>query len=125
MILSGSSSARKRLRGVSVHGTVGQRFAPSVDLSATTEFVRSTDDEKTAIQALDRLDPVLPLSPGRAERNGVEYYRHGILSLYAALDVKTGTVERKTTNTSDKFIDLLTSLVNKTRWAKKDSHCAG
>jgi hypothetical protein len=25
-------------------------------------------DEKTAIQALDRLDPVLPLSPGRAER---------------------------------------------------------
>ena len=28
-------------------------------------------DEKTAIQALDRLDPVLPLSPGRAERHGV------------------------------------------------------
>jgi hypothetical protein len=34
-------------------------------------------DEKTAIQALDRLDPVLPLSPGRAERHGFEYYRHG------------------------------------------------
>jgi transposase len=32
-------------------------------------------DEKTAIQALDRLDPVLPLSPGRAERHGFEYYR--------------------------------------------------
>ena len=30
-------------------------------------------DEKTAIQALDRLDPVLPLSPGRAERPGLEY----------------------------------------------------
>jgi hypothetical protein len=45
-------------------------------------------DEKTAIQALDRLDPVLPLSPGRAERHGFEYYRHGTLSLYAALDVK-------------------------------------
>ena len=28
-------------------------------------------DEKTAIQALDRLDPVLPLSPGRAERHGL------------------------------------------------------
>jgi len=27
-------------------------------------------DEKTAIQALDRKDPVLPLSPGRAERHG-------------------------------------------------------
>src|SRR5881392_2979237 len=31
-------------------------------------------DEKTAIQALDRPDPILPLSPGRAERHGFEYY---------------------------------------------------
>ena len=42
-------------------------------------------DEKTQVQALDRLDPVLPLSPGRPERHGFEYYRHGTLSLYAAL----------------------------------------
>ena len=34
-------------------------------------------DEKTAIQALDRRDPILPLSPGRAERHGFEYVRHG------------------------------------------------
>jgi hypothetical protein len=34
-------------------------------------------DEKTANQALDRKDPVLPLSPGRAERHGFEYYQHG------------------------------------------------
>ena len=34
-------------------------------------------DEKTAIQALDRLDPVLPLSPGRAEKHGFEYHRDG------------------------------------------------
>jgi len=53
-------------------------------------------DEKTAIQALDRWDPVLPLSPGRAERHGFEYYRHGTLSLYAALDVKTGQVQGMT-----------------------------
>ena len=46
-------------------------------------------DEKSAIQALDRLDPVLPLSPRRAEHHGFEYYRHGTLSLYAALDTKT------------------------------------
>src|SRR5437764_94404 len=72
-------------------------------------------DEKTAIQALDRLDPVLPLSPGRAERHGFEYYRHGTLSLYAALDVKTGKVEGKTAkrHTSDEFIDFLASLVTK------------
>jgi transposase len=43
-------------------------------------------DEKTAIQALDRLDPVLPLSPGRAERHGFEYKRHGTLSLYVIAD---------------------------------------
>lgn len=34
-------------------------------------------DEKTAIQALDRKDPVLPLSPGRAERHGFEYLGMG------------------------------------------------
>jgi hypothetical protein len=43
-------------------------------------------DEKTVIQALDRLDPVLPLSSGRAERRGFGYYRHGALSLYATLN---------------------------------------
>src|ERR1700732_3783853 len=32
-------------------------------------------DEKTAIQALDRLDPVLALSPGGGARHGFEYYR--------------------------------------------------
>ena len=51
-------------------------------------------DEKTAIQALDRLDPVLPLSPGRAERHGFEYVRHGTLSLFAALNTQTGEVPR-------------------------------
>jgi transposase len=70
-------------------------------------------DEKTAIQALDRLDPVLPLSPGRAERHGFEYYRHGTLSLYAALDVKTGTVLGDTAprHTSDEFVRFLERLI--------------
>jgi len=71
-------------------------------------------DEKTAIQALDRLDPVLPLSPGRAERHGFEYYRHGTLSLYAAVDVKTGTVVGETAarHTTDDFIRFLDRLVS-------------
>ena len=78
-------------------------------------------DEKTAVQALDRLDPVLPLSPGRAERHGFEYYRHGTLSLYAALDVKTGKVEGKTAarHTSAEFVQFLEQLVGKTKWAKE------
>src|ERR1051326_989746 len=36
------------------------------------------------------------MSPGRAERHGFEYYRHGTLSLYAALNTKTGEVIGKT-----------------------------
>src|SRR3954470_1358478 len=71
-------------------------------------------DEKTAIQALDRLDPVLPLSPGRLERHGFEYCRNGTLSLYAALDVKTGKVQGKTAerHTSAAFIEFLEQLVS-------------
>src|ERR1700722_6017430 len=74
-------------------------------------------DEKPAIQALDRLDPVLPLSPGRAERHGFEYYRHGTLSLYAALDTKTGRVHGKTAarHTSAHFVDFLGEVVGQCR----------
>jgi transposase len=70
-------------------------------------------DEKTAIQALDRLDPVLPLSPGRAERHGFEYYRHGTLSLYAALNTSTGEIIGQTVprHTSAAFVDFLGDLV--------------
>jgi len=70
-------------------------------------------DEKTAIQALDRLDPVLPMSPGRAERHGFEYFRHGTLSLYAALNTKTGEVIGKTAerHTSEEFVAFLTDVV--------------
>src|SRR6266478_7009586 len=70
-------------------------------------------DEKTAIQALDRLDPVLPLSPGRAERHGFEYYRHGTLSLYAALNTATGEVLGKTAarHTSEEFVAFLSDIV--------------
>ncbi len=70
-------------------------------------------DEKTAIQALDRKDPVLPLSPGRAERHGFEYVRHGTLSLYAAFNTKTGEVLGKTAarHTSAEFVAFLTDIV--------------
>jgi|SRR5690606_22796254 len=70
-------------------------------------------DEKTAIQALDRNVPVLPLSPGRAERHGFEYHRHGTLSLYAALNTQTGEVHGKTAarHTSAEFVAFLEELV--------------
>jgi transposase len=51
----------------------------------------------------------LPLSPGRAERHGFEYYRHGTLSLYAALETRTGQVIAKTSSrhTSAQFVEFL------------------
>lgn len=71
-------------------------------------------DEKSAIQALDRKDPILPLSPGRVERHGFEYYRHGTLSLYAAFDIKNGQVHGKTTerHTSQEFLSFIQDLVS-------------
>jgi transposase len=70
-------------------------------------------DEKTAIQALDRLDPVLPLSPGRAESHGFEYFRHGTLSLYAALETQSGEILGKTArrHTSAEFVSFLEDIV--------------
>jgi transposase len=49
-------------------------------------------DEKSQIQALDRTQPMLPMRPGQAERRTHDYSRHGTTSLFAALDVVTGTV---------------------------------
>src|SRR3954465_779294 len=70
-------------------------------------------DEKTAIQALDRVDPVLPLSPGRAERHGFEYRRHGTLSLYAALNTQSGDIIGQTAarHTTDDFLTFLREVV--------------
>ena len=49
-------------------------------------------DEKSQIQALDRSAPVLPMMPGMPERRSHDYVRHGITTLFAALDVATGEV---------------------------------
>ena len=42
-------------------------------------------DEKTHIQALERLPPTLPLRPRLIERQEFEYLRHGTVDLFAAL----------------------------------------
>lgn len=52
-------------------------------------------DEKTAIQALDRTQPALPLRAGEPELNSVEDVRHGTMSLLAALEVRTGKVQSR------------------------------
>ena len=49
-------------------------------------------DENTQVQALDRTQPILPLRPAQAGRRTHDYERHGTTSLFAALNVQTGTV---------------------------------
>jgi hypothetical protein len=49
-------------------------------------------DEKSQVQALDRTQPILPLRPGQVERRTHDYKRHGTTSLFAALDIKAGTI---------------------------------
>lgn len=70
-------------------------------------------DEKTAIQALDRKDRMLPLSPGRAQSHGFEYKRNGTLSLFAALNTATGEVLGQTAprHTSAQFVAFLADIV--------------
>ena len=49
-------------------------------------------DEKSQIQALDRSQPMLPMRPGQPARRTHDYRRHGVTSLFAALDIATGRV---------------------------------
>jgi transposase len=49
-------------------------------------------DEKSQVQALDRTQPLLPMTPGQAERGTHDYVRNGTTSLFAALNVATGAV---------------------------------
>src|SRR3974390_1891770 len=49
-------------------------------------------DEKTQVQALERHQPLLPMTFGQPERYTHTYVRHGTTNLFAALDVATGKV---------------------------------
>jgi len=65
-------------------------------------------DEKSQIQALSRTQPVLPMRAGQLERRTHDYKRHGVTSLFAALDIATGSVLGKCyRRRSVEFLDFL------------------
>lgn len=70
-------------------------------------------DEKTSIQALERTQPPLPLRSGRAVRHTHDYKRHGVLDLYAALEIATGKVthEVSESHTAQDFLAFMKKLV--------------
>src|SRR5215468_9511275 len=49
-------------------------------------------DEKTQVQALDRTQPLLPMTFGASEKRTHDYIRHGTTNLFAALNIGTGKV---------------------------------
>ena len=61
-------------------------------LAPPTNAVVLSVDEKTQIQALERTQPLLPLRPHLPARQTHDYHRHGLTSLYAALEVGSGRV---------------------------------
>jgi transposase len=70
-------------------------------------------DEKTSIQALERTQPPLPLRSGRAVRHTHDYKRHGVVDLYAALEVATGNVIHRVTarHTAIDFLTFMRQVV--------------
>jgi transposase len=63
-------------------------------------------DEKTQVQALDRTQPSLPMTPGRGGTMTHDYKRNGTTDLFAAMNVATGEVLYDT-KSSHKSTDVL------------------
>ncbi len=74
-------------------------------------------DEKTSIQALERTQPPLPMRSGRAARHTHDYKRHGVVDLFAALEVATGKVTHRLSNshTAVDFLAFMKKVVRKYR----------
>jgi transposase len=79
-------------------------------------------DEKTSIQALQRTELPLPLRSGRARRHTHDYKRHGVMDLYAALEVATGNVTHKVTDshTAADFLGFMNKVVRS--YPKQELH---
>ena len=72
-------------------------------------------DEKTQIQALDRTQPGLPLSPGHVGSRTHDYKRNGTASLYAAFNILTGEVTGtvRPSQNAQEFLKFLNTIKRK------------
>lgn len=85
-------------------------------MNPPTNAVILSVDEKTQIQALDRTQPGLPLSPGRIGSRTHDYKRNGVAALYAAFNVLTGEVtgEVSKQSNSKEFLRFMKTVERKT-----------
>ena len=74
-------------------------------------------DEKTSIQALERTQLPLPLRSGRAVRHTHDYKRHGVIDLFAALEIATGKVthDLRKKHTSADFLSFMKKVTRRHR----------
>jgi transposase len=81
-------------------------------LNPPTNSVLLSIDEKTGIQAKSRKHPTRRAAPGRPARREFEYIRHGTVSLIAAMNVTTGTLQHTiiTRNDSATFLSFLAEI---------------
>src|SRR5215210_4911166 len=70
---------------------VCEHYAEALGLYEKGAHLLSTD-EKSGIQALERVNPALAMRPGLIERQEHEYERHGSRCLLANLEVATGKI---------------------------------
>jgi transposase len=79
-------------------------------------------DEKSQVQALERAQPMLPVAPGLAARRSHDYYRHGVTSLFSALEIATGKVlgECYEQHTNAEFLAFLKLVARE--YPEKDLH---
>jgi hypothetical protein len=75
--------------------------------------------EESQVQALDRPQPGLPLKKGRAGTMTRDYKRHGTTPLFAALNVRDGTVIGRSTQ-RHQMLDPLASLVGASKAMQGD-----
>lgn len=93
--------------------TVCQLYHQATELHERGVHLLSTD-EKTGIQALERLHPTRPMAPGKPEAQEFEYVRHGTQALIANFEVATGRIVSSTvgdTRTEDDFVDHIRATV--------------
>jgi hypothetical protein len=86
--LNNERSADPEVFDAQVRAVCGH-YAQAIALREEGIHLLSTD-EKSTIQALQRLHPALPMCPGVVERQEHEYKRHGTLCLIANFEVATG-----------------------------------
>ncbi len=83
--------------GAEVEARASRRRTPRSDaMRAALVLLAASGMANLAIaKRLDRAQPLLPMRPGQVERHTDDYKRHGTTSLFAALDVKAGTIISK------------------------------